>query len=177
MRKALSALLIISLILGTAGCASMQKKFIRKKKPAAKKPHIYQLKKYEKKPTPELYKKHYAWWMSWQSEILATLGKNHKKDMCCIEQIVSNLRDMQGILVPEKADELEPHIARMEEVKRILFKEDLTQFNRTYVTMTLEREERYIKKNFYYKKVKNHLRQSFDPSADTQGQSRAEPRD
>jgi hypothetical protein len=162
MRKTVSILLIISLVFGAAGCAGMQRKFTRKKKDAAKKPRIYQLKKYEKKPTPELYKKHYAWWMSWQSEILSTLGKNHKKDMSCIEQIVSNLRDMQSLLVPEKADELEPHIARLDEVKNILFKEDLTQFNRTYVTMTLEREERYVKKNFYYKKIKDYLRQSFD---------------
>lgn len=162
MRKALSVLIIISLVFGTAGCANLQKKFTRKKKTETKKPRIYQIKKYEKKPTPELYKKHYAWWMSWQSEILATLGKNHKKDRCCIEQIVSNLRDMQGILVPEKADELEPHIARLEEVKKIIFTEDLTQFNKTYVTMTLEREERYIKKNYSYRKVKDYLRQNFD---------------
>lgn len=162
MRKTISVLLIFFLLLGLAGCAGLQRKFTRKKKEPVKKPRIYQIKKYEKKPSVELYKKHYAYWVTWQSELIKVLGYNHKKDMRCIEEIVSNLKDMQNILVREKAEEMAPHIARLSKVKDAIFKEELTEINRTYVLATLEREDRTIKREFNINKVKNSLRKSFD---------------
>jgi hypothetical protein len=162
MRKTLAFLLIIAIVLSAAGCASVQKKFTRKKKETVKMPRIYQVKKYELAPTPELYKKHYVYWESFQSEMIMTLAQNHKKNMICIEHILSNLEDMRNMLLPEKAAELEVHIERLEKIRDILAKEDLTTFNKQYVTMTLERESRYIKRGFVYKKVKDSLRTSFE---------------
>src|SRR3989338_6062280 len=161
MRKIISILLITALLASLTGCDALQRKFTRKKK-EVKRPRIYQLKKYEKKPTPELYKKHYAWWTGWQSELLSVLGQNHKKDKKCIEEIVSNLRDMEGLLVQEKADLLDTRINKLEEVKEVIFREDLSQANKVYVRTTLEREERFIKREFCYAKIKGFLRQSLD---------------
>lgn len=162
MKRSLRFAIILFLVFNIAGCASIQKKFTRKKKATVRAPKIYQVKKYEKKPTPELYKKHYVYWESFQSEMIMVLGQNHKKDMMYIEHIISNLRDMQNMLVQDKAAELEVHIARLAKIRDILDKEDLTQFNRTYVMMTLERESRYIKRGFIYNKVKDSLRTSFE---------------
>ena len=150
------------LIINIAGCAGLQKKFTRKKKETVKMPRIYQVKKYDSKPTPELYKKHYVYWESFQSEMIMTLGQNRKKNMMCIEHILSNLIDMQNMLMPEKAAELEIHITRLSKIRDILKKEDLTTFNRNYIMMTLERESRYIKRGFVYSKVKNNLRTSYE---------------
>ena len=150
------------LIVNIAGCAGLQKKFTRKKKETVKMPRIYQVKKYESRPTPELYKKHYVYWESFQSEMIMTLGPNRKKNMICIEHILSNLSDMQNMLLPEKAAELETHIVRLTKIKDILVKEDLTTFNRNYIMMTLERESRYIKRGFVYSKVKDSLRTSYE---------------
>ena len=161
MRKIVVFTLIIVLTLGAAGCASVQRKFTRKKKETVKMPRIYQVKKYERKPTPELYKKHYVYWESFQSEMIRVLGQNHKKDMICIEHILSNLSDMQNMLAPDKASELGKHIDRLARIKDILVKEDLTKFNSNYITMTLERESRYIKRGFIYGKVKSSLRTSY----------------
>lgn len=149
------------LIFNITGCASLQRKFIRKKK-GPKKPRIYQLKKYVKKPTPELYKKHYAYWMTWQSEIISDLGRSHKKDVRCIEEIIGNLRDMQNILVAEKADLLERHIIRLTGVKDTILKEDLSQYNRHSILQTLESEDRAIKREFCYPKVKDYLKKEFE---------------
>ncbi len=161
MRKIILFLLMSALLANLTGCDAMQRKFTRKKK-EVKRPRIYQLKKYEKKPSPELYKKHYAWWTGWQSEILNTLGQNHKRDKKCIEEIISNLRDMQGLLVPEKADLLETHIRRLEEAKEVIFREDLGQANKVFVRTTLEREERYIKREFGFSKIKDSIIKSYD---------------
>jgi len=162
MKRWLAVIIIFFMALNFAGCASWQKKFTRKKKAEAKRPRIYQLKKYKKTPSPELYKKHYAYWMTWQSELLSDLGKSHKKDMRCIEEILGNLYDMQNILIPEKADQLKSHIDRLLEVKDTIFREELSQYNRHYIRNELDREDRTIKREFCYAKVKDCLRKNFD---------------
>lgn len=162
MRRIISIFLIFFLLAGMTGCEGLRKKFTRKKKESVKMPRIYQVKKYEKKPSPELYKKHYAYWMSWHSELLKVLGANHKKDVRCIEETISNLRDMQSILVQEKADRLAPHIDNLVKVKDVILKEDMTQFNKDYIRRNLEKEDRSIKREFCFSKVKNYIQKSFD---------------
>lgn len=162
MRKIWSALLVLCLLVNLTGCETVRKKFTRKKKATVKVPKMYQTKMYYKKPAPELYKKHFSYWDSWHSELIKTLGKNHKKDVKCIEESVNNLNDMQGLLVPEKADRLRNHIDKLVKIKDIIFKEDLTQFNKNYVLMTLEREDRAIKREFKYAKIKDYIKKEAD---------------
>lgn len=164
MKRFLAMLVLFCLVLNLTGCEALRKKFTRKKKEPVKIPRVYQVKKYEKKPSPELYKKHYAYWRSWQSELIQVLGRNHKKDMRCIEEIVGNLSDMENILIPEKAEALRARIEKLKKVKDTIFNENLTQANKSSVMMTLEREDRYIKREFDYKKVKNYLKKSFNES-------------
>ena len=166
MKKALTILLIFFVLLNTAGCETLKKKFTRKKKETVKMPRIYQVQKYQKKPSPELYKMHYSYWASFQSELEKVLGQSHKKDMMCIEQIVSNLRDMQSMLVSEKASQLQSHIDKLANVKDMIAKEELSQFNKNYAQGTLEHEERFVKREFVYDKIKNSLKKSFDDTAE-----------
>ena len=162
MKRIISILIILAIAFNVAGCEPLKKKFTRKKKETIKMPKIHQVQKYEKKPSPELYQKHYAYWASWQSDMIRTLGESHKRDKMCIEQIVTNLQDMQNILIPEKGVELKKHIDRLIEVKDIISREALSQFNKQYVLTTLEREERFVKREFYYDKVKKYFKKSFD---------------
>lgn len=165
MKKLLLLFLVFFVVINLTGCEPLRKKFTRKKKEPVKIPRIYQVRKYEKKPTPELYKKHYTFWTSWQSELISSLGQNHKKEKRCIEEIVGNLNDMQNILVQEKAEQLKPHIDKLAKVKEIIFNEELTQANKDYVKRVLEKEGRAIKKEFNYKKVKDYLKKSFEDDA------------
>ncbi len=162
MKKTVTWFLLLIMLVNLTGCEAVAKKFRRKKKEPVKAPRIYQVKEYIKEPTPELYKKHFTYWASWHSELIQELGGNHKKDLLCIEQIVSNLKDMQNILVLEKGKDLTPHIERLIRVRDIIVKEDLSTANQTYVLHTLEREERFIKKEFVYKKVRDCLKKSFE---------------
>ncbi len=161
MKKTIHILLALCILVNLAGCEPLRKKFTRKKKEVVKMPRVHQIKEYEKKPTPELYKKHYAYWTSWQSELIRVLGQNHKKDMRCAEELIGNLRDMQNMLDKEKADELETHIEKIVKLKDVISEEDMTPVNRDYVRRALEREERAIKRDFYYDKIKGHLKESF----------------
>lgn len=182
MKRFIAIFMVIALAAGLTGCDALQKKFTRKKK-VTKAPRIFQEKKYEIKPTPELYEKHFAYWQSWSSEIIQRLGDNHKKDVRCVEEIIGQLNDMRKILVPEMGDKLSKHIKRYEEVRDTLNRNGISssndssllstmQSNNNTLLSTLEREDRIIGSEFCISKVKNYIRQSFD-DAPAQGSSGA----
>jgi len=162
MKRGFFVLLTVVLLAGLIGCDAIQKKFTRKNKPTVKIPRFYQLKKYTRKPSPELYKQHFAYWESWQSELIQFLGQNHKKDVRAMEEALGHLKDMQSILIPSKADDIQPHVEKMEEAKEIVLRGDLTFATQDYVRGVLDREDRAIKREFCYNKVKNDLRKNFD---------------
>ncbi|MFH0763632.1 MAG: hypothetical protein V1927_01350 [Candidatus Omnitrophota bacterium] len=165
MKKITAWLLLFFMLASLTGCETVAKKFRRKKKEVAKMPRIFKAKAYVKKPTPELYKKHYAYWSSWHSELIQELGDNHKKDTLCIEQIVSNLKDMQNILTPDKGGELTFHIEKLAKVRNVIVNGEMSTANRTYILRTLEREESFIKREFAYTKAKFSLKKSFEEEA------------
>ncbi|MFA6321166.1 MAG: hypothetical protein WCY36_04835 [Candidatus Omnitrophota bacterium] len=160
MKKWILALIIIILTVNLTGCDAVQRKFTRKKKNVVKKPRFYQLKKYTKKPSPELYKQHFAYWESWQAELMQYVGQNHKKDVRAIEEATGHLKDLQNILIPSKAEEMQPHVEKMEYAKEIIYRGDLSFANKDYVRSLIEREDRAIKRDFCYSKVRDSLRKN-----------------
>lgn len=162
MKRPVTIFIVLALALSLTGCDAVQKKFTRKKKAAPKMPRFYQVKKYEKKPSPELYKKHFGYWESWQGTLIAVLGQNNKKDKRCVEEAIGQLKDMQYILVPEKGEEMQPHIDTMERARAVILKGDLTFANKDSLKMTLEKEDRTIKRDFAYSKVRNFLKVRFE---------------
>ena len=164
MKKLGLVLLAIVFLAGLAGCDAVQRKFTRKKT-VVKQPRFYQVKKYTKKPSPELYKQHFAYWQSWQGELVQSLGQNHKKDVRAIEEALGHLRDMQNILIPSKAEAIEPHIEKIEGAKEIILRGELSFANKDYVRSIVEREGRAIGRDFCYQRVKDDLRKSLDDEA------------
>ena len=154
----------IFLTMSLTGCEAVQKKFTRKKK-EVKTPRFYQLKKYPKKAAAELYQKHYSYWRTWQEELIKTLGQNSKKDKRCTAEAVGQLKDMQNLLIPSKAEELQPHIERMELARDIILRGDLSFANKDYVRNVIDREDRLVKREFCYAMVKDSLRKSSDEEA------------
>lgn len=157
--------IVLVLALSFTGCAQIQRKFTRKKKETTRLPSYRAVKPYEYKPTPELYEKHFTYWQSWEKEFLQVMGKNSKKDARCINEMISNLRDMQNILVEEKAAELEPHIVRIEGLKETIISASGSTYNSVYVRSVLETEQVEIYNKFRYKRVKDYLKKSFEDDA------------
>lgn len=164
MKKALSLFVIFALVLSMGGCSpEWKKKFVRKKKqPTIKVPKVHRVKKYEKRPSPELYKKHYVYWESWSSELIELLGQNHKKDVRCVEEALGHLKDMQYILVPEKGAELQVHIDRLTGIRDTIVNDDMGFANKDTIRRDLEREDRLVKMKFSPKDVRNFLKKSLD---------------
>jgi len=163
MRRWISLLLIVAIAVSLVGCSEeWRRKFVRKKKDVAKKPRIYQTRKYTKEPTEALYTKHYNYTISWLSELADDLGQNSKKDARCIEEALGQMRDMQLFFGPEKANELDKHIGRLKEVQDLVLRHDLGYANMDYARRSVEREERFLRSEFYYNKIKKCMKRSFD---------------
>jgi hypothetical protein len=154
---------VLAVLINTAGCSEeWRKKFVRKKKNVAKKPRIWQDKKYSNAPTEALYTKHYNYAITWLSELTDDLGKNNKRDLRSIEEALGQIYDMQNCLIADKAKQMDKHIKRLEQVRDTIKKGDLDQANKDYTRSTVEREERFLRSEFYYNKIKDFMKTSFD---------------
>ena len=163
MRRWVTLFLILAMTVSLAGCSEeWRKKFIRKKRGPAKKPRIYQVKRYNKEPTEALYAKHYNYAITWLSELVDDLGKNNKKDTRCIEEALTQIKDLQLFLVPRKASQLDKHINKLKEVQDLILKRDLGHANIDYARRSIEREERFLRSEFYYDKIKDCMKGSFE---------------
>lgn len=165
MRKIRLRFLVVAIIFAIsvnfAGCASLKRKFIRKKKEEPRMPVYYHVKKYDIKPSMDLYEKHYVFWVNWHKKLVAELGESFKSDMRCMEEIRSNLADMIALLVDEKASVLESHTDELEKAVAIIEKRNLTKANETRIRHILEREYRAIRGDFSPSDVADYIRKEW----------------
>ena len=147
-----------------SGCAQLRDKFVRKRKedeePAARR--YYAVKEYDVRPSLELYTKRYIFWKNWHSELLAVLvHASHKKTVVAAEQTLSNLMDMQRMLVDKKAEDLQGSIDEMAGIEEEIKNERITKGNEVRMRRKLETLERRIKRDFSYTKIRGFIRDDF----------------
>ncbi len=160
MRKFIGITLIAVLVLSTAGCASFQKKFTRKKKePKHVATAIYlQEENYQKKYSNEYYyKTHFTYWQTWHSDLLNQLGGNSKKVSRCVQEALSNLVEMKRYLKPEKQAPLEEQIQSLSDIAKKLDSGYYSKSSEGSVRSELEKIQRIVNNNFYFNKVKEDL--------------------
>lgn len=150
-------------VMMVSGCADFKDKFVRKKKedtPVYKK---YQpVREYNVKPSIELYQKRYIYWKSWHRELLDVLrDTNKKKKVTAIEQEISNLIDMQNMLIEEKSVEMQPYIDELTEIEVTFKKGPITSGNEVRIRRQLETLGRQIKLHYSYTKVNDLIADEF----------------
>jgi len=155
----IAALIIVfAFAVNVSGCASLMKKFTRKKT-EDKKALIYKpIREYQKPPAEDRYQRHYLFWQSWHSELVKVIGENHKKDYLCISEIIGNLTSMKELLAESKADELAKHIGKLTVIQEKIARGALSTSERDYAKRVLDKEERSIKSRFGYKKMQTFIK-------------------
>lgn len=160
MRKFIGISLIAVLLAGTAGCASFQKKFTRKRKePKHTATAIYlQAGDTQKKYSNEYYyKTHFTFWQTWHGDLLNQLGGNSKKVSRCAQEALSNLVEMKRYLNPEKQPALEEQIRALSAITKNLESGYYSKSSEGSVRSELEKIQRILNNNFYFNKVKEDL--------------------
>jgi hypothetical protein len=151
-----------------SGCAQISEKFIRKPKEEGTAMRYRMVKTYEVHPTLELYTKRYVFWKNWHRESLDLLAEserkqdfNQKKMIVSLEQEVSNLMDMQSMLIDEKAEQLQPLIDQIAAIEVEVKKNGVTQGNTVRIRRTLEMAGRNVKEKFSYNKMRGCISDEF----------------
>jgi len=123
------------------------------------------VKEYDIHPSMELYTKRYIFWKNWHKEFMNVIANpqetNEKKLMVSLEQEISNLYDMKGMLVDEKGDELQLSIDGVEQVETALRKETLTRGNRVRIIRNMDLLGKEIKGKFSYRVMTGEIRDDF----------------
>jgi len=163
MRKKIwIVLLLVLLIPGLSGCASLRDKFTRKKKTDKEElPKFYPVREYKIKPSIELYTKHYIFWKNWNKEFLVQLGKNVKKDRQCLENMIMHLQDMKVMLKPPLAEELQEHIETLQSIQPTIYKGRMNVGTETRVRRIIEKEYSLVRTTFSYNKVGEYIASDF----------------
>lgn len=156
-------ILFMAFIAMLSGCAVLKEKFVRKKKEDRLQPkRYYVVRPYDVRPSIELYTKRYIFWKNWHRELLEVLDdSNQKKAKVAIEQEISNLIDMQRMLIDEKGDELQVIIVEMEGIQAVIKGEGVTRGNEVRLRRKLEALGREIKNKFSYRKMGSCIRGRF----------------
>ena len=148
------------LFIATAGCASVQKKFTRKKKEPK---HVAAAVYFEEGPYQKkysnvyYYKMHYTMWKSWQDDLINGIGGNRKKTSRNAEESLNHLTELSHYLMPEKKKELEPIL---QDLTRLVKKIDLGAYSNSEnadLRVELQKIKRLVGNNFYFDKVSNEI--------------------
>ncbi|MFC1509635.1 hypothetical protein ACFL60_08140 [Candidatus Omnitrophota bacterium] len=157
--KIFISIFIFLLSISFMGCAALQRKFVRKKKEKEEKamPIITTFDYSKDLRVEELYKKHYLYWQSWQTELIERLDAGHKKRISCYDYTMKHLLDMEKYLTEPKMSELGVIIREIKDVDIKVKEKNLSKNNKYQIKRLLEKTLRQIQKRFSYGDVKDHL--------------------
>jgi len=155
--------LVCFLCLSCIGCATLRKKFIRKKKMEDKRSPIIvgydDQELLEKEADIEgVYKHRYFFWKTWHLELTNRLDMNYKKRSLCFDNTLKKLSDVKASLNEAKSTELEQSITKLKALETAIKKPrrlSTTEFHRT--KRRLEQIRRHIEGRFSYLDVKDSL--------------------
>ena len=103
MKKLFAWMLIATMVATLSGCATVKKKFKRRKKQEITRPVVYTEKEFIKPySNAYYYASHFNMWKVWQEELIKFLDGTAKKRKRAGVEVKNHLADMKSYLVEEK---------------------------------------------------------------------------
>ena len=158
-RSYLTLFLVFFLVFESAGCGSQWKrKFIRKRKNAEPPQAVLVLESnFQSTYPPEVrYREHFAFWKSWHTELLVSLGQSRKRDIRYLDGTIGELRSMVEILPPSssQANRLRAILGELGELQNRWGRSPDPWRVSPVTRSQLEKLRREIDKSFHYSRVK-----------------------
>ncbi len=160
MYKKITYLILICLAVTAAGCETLPRKFIRKKKEPA---HVSAVMFTDEGGSQKsfsneyYYKMHYTLWKTWHDDMILNLTGNAKKLTRCTDEAYSHLEQMQAYLKPEKGSELKVSLDELSKYRTRIKSQTLSRSEAATFKTDLDRIRRQVVNNYYYDKVKEHV--------------------
>lgn len=160
MKKGICLLMLAAMLVSAAGCESLPRKFVRKKKEPLHKPAAVYINEgaYQKQYSNDYYyKTHYTMWRTWHDELLTELGGNHRKVERAAQESLGHMRDMNKYLNAEKQAELSGIVDEFTKTVNRINGGNYSKSDEMSMKSDIEQIRRRIASNFYYEKVKDSL--------------------
>lgn len=159
MKKRFWVMVALCLAL-TTGCATVQKKFTRKKKTPKHIPAVIYMEEpgaFQKKYSNDYYyRTHYTLWKSWHDDLMKQLGGNRKKTARNAQEALNHLLDLPELLQEDKRKGLEDEIVRLRGLVQKI-ETGYIDSEAGPVRVELEGIRRRISNDYYYEKIKDSL--------------------
>lgn len=152
-------IIILVMCISFTGCAGLQRKFTRKKKKEIDTtvPVVTTYDYSKELRVEELYKKHFLFWKTWQSELIDRMDSGYKKRSACYDYTIASLMEMEKYLTGVKAEELGKFIKEVRSVNPEIKEKTLSKGKEHRIRQVLEKTRRQIEKRFSYPHVKDFL--------------------
>lgn len=158
MKKILTLFIVVLLVeFLLSGCASIQKKFTRKKTEHKSIVKFYSDKDFKRAPNDILYKEHLNYFRSWLDEILESDSLNYKTDLRSINEAVRHLEDMEKYLPEEKQANLKNYVTQLNKIADKISKGSVKVKENVYMVSTIRSIKRNVENNYSFKMVKDIL--------------------
>ncbi|MBI3616383.1 MAG: hypothetical protein HY211_07705 [Candidatus Omnitrophica bacterium] len=156
-RRFLALFLICTLL---AGCSPQWRgKFTRKKKGVSGPQPILTLQSNVQATHPPAirYQEHFAYWKSWHSELLGSLGEIRKRDMTYLNGSIGELRSLAQLLSGPPSEKLKGILVELNDLQEQWEGRSQAWSVSSSERTRLEQLERQINRDFYYSKVKEWI--------------------
>lgn len=153
-------LLFASLSFCAEGCSPQwRKKFIRRSKDVVAPQPILVLQSEQQATYPPdvRYREHFAYWKSWHSELVNSLGNMRKRDLVNLSGVIGELRSLQELLKGPPADRLREILEELTPLQQAWSKDSGSLYAPAAMRSRLQQLQREIDKKFHYSKVKQCL--------------------
>ena len=163
MLKKISCLILIVICLTSLnGCSGeLRKKFVRKKKDAARKIPVFKPEDYETKFTPaQRYVNHYVFWKNAAREVIDILEKdeiNNKKLKFHAMHTLDEVKDLHKLLPDEQKEQLNPYIEEFAIVADKLIDPAYVINHKNALVKKVRHHYNEVSRNFSYNAVKDYL--------------------
>jgi len=169
--KIINMLLVITLLLSSAGCGgTWRRKFVRRKKGEEVAAPVLQPQDYEKEFThKQSYSNHFAFWKNSESELITTIkaNKSRKRIELFAAYSLDELKEMYVLLIEEKQKELDPYVKELNEIVGRIRMPGHLGSNKNVIVRDLSAHYRAVGK-FSYFFMQNYIRPDENGVADTQ---------
>lgn len=161
-KKIITALLLFTFVLNTAGCSgAWRRKFIRKKKEGRKEEPVLQPTDYKKEFTNrQLYANYFAFWKNSESELIKSVkGKRGQKRIKTYASYSEKeIMKLYDLLIEEKQKEFKPLIDEFKELISKVMRANYLNSNRNMLVRALKKHHRNVGRNFSFYKMKKHVK-------------------
>lgn len=143
-----------------AGCSQeWRRKFIRKRKNVSAPQAVLVLQSdVQATHPPEVrYQEHFAYWKSWHSDLIGSLGQIRKRDLAYLNGCVGELRSLAQLLSGPPSERLRKILEELSGMQQRWEAQPSTGYATSTVRSRLEQLQREISREFYYSKVKKWI--------------------